>query len=65
MKTAAKTTYTVNEAAAKYRRTTARIRQICLQHDIGESVQDRIRILSPADFARIGQIIAESGHNRL
>jgi len=57
-------TFTVNDAAVKFKRTTARIRQICIEHTIGETIEGRIRILSPADFREIGRIIAAS-ENRL
>lgn len=54
-------TYTVKEAASMFDRVPSRIRQICLEHDIGTSVEGRIRILSPADLEKIRKVIEETG----
>ena len=54
-------TYTVNDAAERFDRTTARIRQICIKNQIGTLIEGRIRILTPADVRKIGEIIAECG----
>lgn len=57
-------TYTVNDAAERFDRTTARIRQICIENRIGTLIEGRIRLLSPDDIRRIGEIIAESGRQQ-
>ena len=49
--------FTTNDAARRFRRTTARIRQICIDHDIGEVVHNRIRLLTADDLERIRQHI--------
>lgn len=57
-------TYTVNDAAGRYSRTTARIRQICIEHGIGTLIEGRIRLLSIDDLRLIGKIIAETGRQK-
>lgn len=59
-----KATFTVNDAADKFNRSTGRIRQICIEREIGELIENRIRLLSPADMRRIGRIIAEEGYKK-
>ena len=59
-----KTTFTVQDAAKQFCRTTARIRQICIQHDIGKLIEGRIRILTSGDVRKIGKIIEETGHEK-
>ncbi len=54
-----KMTFTVNDAAERYGRTTARIRQICIEHAIGNLIENRIRLLTESDVRKIGRIIAE------
>lgn len=56
--------FTVREAAERFKRDPSRIRQICIEHEIGESIEGRIRILSSADMAKIGQIIDDLGWNK-
>lgn len=56
--------YTVNDAADRFGRSTARIRQICIQHEIGETIGNRLRILTEAELERIGKIISENGRER-
>ena len=53
--------YTVNDAAEMFGKVTARIRQICIRHKIGRLIENRIRLLSPADIRKIGKIIEETG----
>lgn len=55
--------FTVNHAAQLFGRTTARIRQICIEHEIGELIQGRVRLLTAADVEEIGRIIEESGYS--
>jgi len=57
-------TFTVNDAAKRFSRTTARIRQICIAEKIGNLIFNRIRILSARDVQKIGKIIGEKGRNR-
>lgn len=57
-----KVTYTVNDAAKRFERSTARIRQICIEHEIGELIENRIRLLSATDVRKIGQIIEQTGY---
>ena len=54
--------FTVNEAAERFGRTTARIRQICIKHGIGRCMGGRIRILKSRDLDRIGRIIERFGY---
>lgn len=55
-------TWTVTQAAGKFRRTTARIRQICIAHGIGKLIKGQVRLLSADDVRRIGKIIADAGY---
>jgi hypothetical protein len=48
---------TVKDAAARFNRTTGRIRKICIDHDIGESIEGRIRFLTERDMDRIERAI--------
>lgn len=57
-------TYTVSDAADRFDRTTARIRQICIEYEIGTLIEGRIRILTPADVRKIGEILAECGRKK-
>lgn len=57
-------TFTVNDAAERFERTTARIRQICIEQKIGVLVGERIRILSPADMRKLGKFIEANGRNK-
>ena len=57
-------TYTVNDAAERFERTTARIRQICISNEIGTLIEGRIRILTPADVRKIGEIIADCSRHK-
>ena len=59
-----KTAFTVSDAAEKFGRTTARIRQICINNEIGKLIEHRIRILTVRDMTKIGKIIEENGHSR-
>ena len=59
-----KTSLTVNDAAERFGRTTARIRQICIEYEIGELIEGRIRLLSAADVRKIGRIIEETGYEK-
>jgi hypothetical protein len=59
-----KATLTVNDAAERFGKTTARIRQICIEHNIGELIENRIRLLSEADMRKIGKIIEETGYEK-
>lgn len=56
--------FTVNDAAERFDRTTARIRQICIEQDIGVLVEERIRLLSKDDMRKIGDFLAEFGRQR-
>ncbi len=56
--------FTVNYAAARFERTTGRIRQICIAHDIGTLIEGRVRLLTASDVEEIGRIIKESGQAR-
>lgn len=55
-----KPTFTVNDAAERFKRSTARIRQICIANRIGRLIENRIRLLSPEDMERIGEIISRN-----
>jgi hypothetical protein len=57
--------FTVGHAARRFKRTTARIRQICIEHEIGELIADRVRLLSAYDMQEIGRIIRENGYKKL
>lgn len=57
-----KTTFTVTDAAERFNRTTARIRQICIEHEIGKLIEERIRLLTARDMEKIGKIIEETGY---
>jgi hypothetical protein len=59
-----KTTFTVNDAADRFARTTGRIRQICIEHEIGNLIENRIRLLSAADVRKIGRIIETEGYRK-
>lgn len=54
--------FTVTDAANRFRRSTARICQICLDNEIGKVIGGRVRILSTQDVKRIGKIIEETGY---
>lgn len=56
-----KKSFTVSDAATEFDRTTARIRQICIDNSIGALIEGRIRLLTAADMRKIGKIIAETG----
>lgn len=58
-----KTEFTVTDAAEMFNRTTARIRQICITHDIGKNILGKIRILNRRDIAKIRRIIEQKGYN--
>ncbi len=55
-----KTIYTVRDAAEQFGRTTARIRQICIKHEIGTLIEGRVRILKAKDIRKIGRFIEKS-----
>ena len=56
--------FTVNQAAEKFGRTTGRIRQICLKHNLGTCHRKRIRLLTATDMGKIQAIISEFGWNK-
>lgn len=59
-----KSNLTVKDAARRFNRTTARIRQICIAHEIGEVIENRIRLLSRDNMREIGRIIEENGYEK-
>lgn len=59
-----KTMFTVTDAAGEFGKTPARIRQICLEHGIGLSIENRIRLLSRSDIGRIKEIIHTNGRGK-
>lgn len=51
---------TVTEVAARYNRTTGRIRQICLKYGLGRTVANKLRVLSPHEADEIGRLIRQA-----
>ena len=57
--------YRVEHAAARYGKTASRIRQICIQYEIGFKFSDKAeRRLTEADMMKIGEILEETGRTR-
>lgn len=52
--------FTVTQAAQKVGVSSTRIRQICIEHDIGQKVSDHIRILSDEDVEQLIKIRSET-----
>ena len=56
--------YCAQDAARRFGKTPSRIRQICLEHNIGFKFRDKSeRRLTDADMRKIGKIIDETGHD--
>jgi hypothetical protein len=49
---------TVTQVAKKVGRSTGRIRQICLEHDIGVLIGGRVRVFTPKEAKEIEKIIS-------
>lgn len=58
-----KTIFTVSEAADECGKTTGRIRQLCIHHNLGHEINSRLRVLSSADISWLKSYFAESGKN--
>ena len=56
-----KTIFTVSEAAAECGKTTGRIRQLCRAKNLGQEINERLRLLSAADVAWLKAYFVESG----
>lgn len=58
-----KTIFTVAEVADECRKTRGRIAQLCQAHNLGEKINERLRLLSSADVAWLKAYFSESGKN--
>ena len=58
-----KTIFTVSEAADECGKTTGRIRQLCMAHNLGQVINTRIRLLTAADITWLKSYFVESGKN--
>lgn len=47
----------VADAAKQLRVTSGRIRQLCIEHNIGEMIHPRLRMLSPRDLQSLRKIL--------
>ncbi len=47
----------VTDAARELRVTSGRIRQLCIEHDIGKMLHPRLRMLSPRDIQSLRKIL--------
>jgi hypothetical protein len=52
---------TVTEVAARFGRDSSRIRQICIEHDIGVLIAGRLRVLTEKDAEKIGRLLEGFG----
>lgn len=48
---------TVTEVAERFGRNPSRIRQLCIEHDIGVLIAGRLRVLTERDVDKIGQML--------
>lgn len=56
---------TVTQVANKLGRTTSRIRQICIEHDIGVLVGGRVRVFTPKQVKEIEKIILNDRRKKM
>lgn len=64
MATKPRANLTVSDAAERFERDPSRIRQICIEYEIGENVEGRIRLLTESDMQKIGKIIENDGRKK-
>jgi hypothetical protein len=55
---------TVSDVAEMTGKTSGRIRQIAIEHEIGTCYHNRLRLFTKAEAAKIAKIIAGNGRSR-
>lgn len=55
------TTYTTTSAAKKLKCHPETIKRHCREHDIGELISARVRVLSEADLKRLRKLVKKPG----
>ena len=56
---------TVTEVARRFGRDSSRIRQLCIEHNIGVLIADRLRVLTKGDVEKIRKLLEDFGRKPL